>query len=161
MNPLLRASGFAAAAGGVLRVVDAFTTEVLSQGTLAALYLLTDAFLLAGVAGLWWTRRASLGVTGAVGLAIFVLGILMVRASALGIGAYQLGAAVALVGLAIYSLETLVTRRASAWAPTAWLGSLAAGLAATAGYQPAAMTALAGVAFGAGFVVAGMEVLRS
>src|SRR5262249_25627084 len=123
-------------------------------------YFVTDVFLLAGVAGLWWKRRASLGIAGASGLAIFVLGILAVRASALGVGSYQLGATIALLGLALYSVETLVTRRAGVGAPIAWLLSLAAGLAATVGLQPVAMTALAGVAFGVGFVVAGAEILR-
>jgi hypothetical protein len=161
MNSFLRASGLAAAAGGALRIVDIFTAGVASQGTLAVLYFLTDVFLLAGIAGLWWTRRASLGIAGTAGLAIFVLGILAVRASALGIGSYQLGAAIALLGLALYSLETLVGRHASPWAPVAWLASLAAGLAATAGFQPVAMTALAGIAFGVGFIAAGGEALRA
>jgi hypothetical protein len=160
MNTFLRAGGLAAVAGGVLRTIDTFAAEALTQGPLAVLYFVTDVFLLAGVAGLWWKRRASLGIAGAGGLAIFVLGILVVRASALGVGSYQLGATIALLGLALYSVETLITRRAPVWAPSIWLLSLAAGIAATGGLQPVAMTALAGIAFGVGFVVAGVEILR-
>jgi hypothetical protein len=160
MNTTLRAGGLAAVAGGVLRAVDTFASEVLTQGPLAVLYFATDVLLLAGVAGLWWKRRASLGIAGVAGLAIFVLGILVVRASALGVGSYQIGAAIALLGLVLYSLETLITRRAAIWAPIAWLVSLAAGIAATVGMQPVAMTALAGVAFGLGFVAAGAEIVR-
>jgi hypothetical protein len=161
MNTILRAGGLAAVAGGVLRAIDTFVAEVLPQGPLATLYFVTDMFLLAGVAGLWWKRRATLGIAGAAGLAIFVLGILAVRASALGVGSYQLGATIALLGLALYSVETLITHRAAVWAPVAWLVSLAAGIAATLGLQPVALTALAGVAFGVGFVAAGAETSRS
>jgi hypothetical protein len=81
---VIRASGLAAILGGVLRIVDVFTTDILSRDVLAVLYFVTDVFLLAGVAGLWRQRRESLGVAGASGLAVFVVGILMVRMSALG-----------------------------------------------------------------------------
>jgi hypothetical protein len=158
---VIRASGLAAILGGVLRIVDVFTTDMLSRDALAILYFVTDVFLLAGVAGLWWQRRGRLGVAGTSGLAVFVVGILMVRMSAFGIGTYQLGATIALLGLAIYSVETLLRGSAAVWAPCAWLVSLAAGVAATAGLQPLMLTALAGVAFGAGFVVVGAEMLRA
>jgi hypothetical protein len=161
MSAVLRLSGLAAIAAGVLRIANVFTTGVLSQGTLAALYFLTDVLLLAGVTGLWLKRRGTLGLCATAGLAIFVLGILTIRASAFGIGSYQLGATVALIGLALYSVETLLRRNAAPLAPVLWLVSLAAGIAATAGIVPLPMMALAGVAFGAGFVAAGWQVLRA
>src|SRR5262249_16994108 len=112
MNTILRAGGVSAVLGGLLRIVDTFTTEVLPQGTLAILYFVTDVLLLAGVTGLWLKRRGALGSVGTAGLATFVLGILVIRASAFGIGSYPLGAAIALVGLALYSAETLLRRNA-------------------------------------------------
>lgn len=160
MNILFRAGGVSAVLGGLLRIVDTFTTEVLPQGTLAVLYFVTDMLLLAGVTSLWFKRRPMLGFAGTAGLAIFVFGILTIRASAFGIGSYQLGATIALLGLAIYSLETLLRRNAAVLAPVLWLVSLAAGIAATAGLAPLPMMAVAGVAFGAGFVAAGWQVLR-
>lgn len=161
MNTFLRVGGVSAVLGGLLRIVDTFTTEVLPQGTLAVLYFATDALLLAGIAGLWLQRRATLGLAGSAGLAIFVAGILAIRVSAFGIGSYQLGATIALLGLAIYSLETLLRRNALVLAPVLWLVSLAAGIAATAGIAPLPMMAVAGVVFGAGFVAAGWQVLRA
>ncbi len=158
---MIRASGLAAILGGALRIVDAFTTDMLSRDVLAILYFVTDVFLLAGVAGLWWQRRGSLGVAGVSGLAVFVLGILMVRMSAFGVGTYQLAAAISLLGLTIYSIEMLLGGTTAVWAPCAWLVSLAAGVAATAGFQPLMMAALAGVAFGVGFVVVGVEMLQA
>lgn len=161
MRGVLRLSGMAAVAGGVLRIVDSFTTQVLSAGTLTMLYFVTDIFLLAGIAGLWLRQRSTLGIAGTLGIAVFVAGILMIRASAFGIGAYQLGAAVALLGLALYSLETLFKRSAAILAPVLWLTSLAAGVAGMAGFAPQAMTIAAGVTFGTGFIVAGAEMLRA
>ena len=151
----LRLSGAAAIAGGVLRIADSFTVHALPPATLAMLYFVTDVLLLAGIASIWWQRRRSLSI------AVFVIGILMIRASAFGIGGYQLGAAVALLGLAGYSLMTLYRRSGAPWAPVAWLIALGFGIAGTLGFEPALMTAAAGIAFGAGFIAAGGEVLAT
>ena len=157
MRSLIRAAALCAIAGGALRIADSFAVAMLSASTLAILYFVTDVFLLAGVAGFWLRRRATLGVAATLGLAIFVCGILMVRASAFGVGSYQLGATVALLGLTAYSFETLLRRSAAPFAPLFWLISLAAGIAGAAGFMPESMTIAAGVAFGAGFVAAGIE----
>jgi hypothetical protein len=141
-----RVLGVAAIAGGALRVVDAFAT---AWPQVALLYLVTDVLLLAGATGLWLARRATLGLAGMIGLGVFAIGIVMVRVSAFGIGAYQTGATVALLGLAVYATETLVTRRGWLWAPLAWLAALAAGLAGS--------SVPAGVLFGIGFIAAGLE----
>ncbi len=160
MHAVLRACALSAVAGGLLRIVDSFTGEILPAQTLAVLYFVTDVFLLAGIAGVWWRRRPTLGWAAMAGLTLFVFGILAIRVSALGmLGAsgYQLGAAVALLGLAAYAVETLLRRGAVPWAPVLWLISLVFGIAGAAGLAPDAMTAAAGVAFGAGFVAAGVE----
>ena len=155
MRGLLRASGVSAIAGGALRIADSFAD--LPPAALALLYLATDVFLLAGIAGFWIGRLGRIGIVGRIGLAVFVAGILMVRASAFGLGAYQTGATVALLGLAIHSVEALF--RGPLWAPIAWLGALAAGIAGAAGFASTAMTAFAGVLFGLGFIAAGIETL--
>jgi hypothetical protein len=158
MNTAARVGGLAAIAGGILRIANAFTGQ-LPQGTLAVLYFVTDVLLLAGVAGLWLTRRAQMGWAGSAGLAIFVLGIATVRASAFGIGSYPLGAGVALIGLAVYSIDALVWR-SSPWAPVFWLSAVPPAVTAALGVAPFAMSALAAVAFGAGFMLKGIELLR-
>ena len=99
MSSLVRIFGVSAIAGGVLRVIDSFTTHSLSAATLAALYFATDLLLLIGIAGVYWSRRAWLGIAGVVGVAIFAFGIVVIRIAAFGIlgaGGYQLGAAIAL-----------------------------------------------------------------
>jgi len=157
MKTFLRATAIAAILGGVLRIADSFTANVLPQTTLALLYFATDVLLLAGIPGLWARRRAAIGIAGMIGLTLFVAGILLVRASAFGAGSYQTGATVALLGLAIYSAASLF--RGINAAALLWLGALAFGIAGAAGFLPAGMTALAGVAFGLGFVAAGFDIL--
>lgn len=160
-TPLLRLSGWAAVAGGVLRIADTFTTSALPPNTLMLLYFATDVLLLTGIAGVWVKQRRELGLTGNISLAVFVIGILMIRASAFGMLGYQPGAAVALIGMALYSVDALIKRSTPVWAPLLWLLSLAAGIASVVGYQPVAMFAAAGVAFGLGFVAAGWAVLKN
>lgn len=146
-----------------MRLADSFTTQLPSAGALALLYFVTDAFLLAGIAGIWWQRRRTLGPAGTVGVVIFIAGTLAIRVSAFGVcgaGGYQLGATIALLGLAGYSLHTLFHRSAAPWAPLLWLASLACGIVGALGVAPLILTITAGVAFGAGFVAAGVEMLR-
>ena len=164
MPTLLRGLGLAAIAGGALRIVDSFTTHSLSAGTLAALYFATDVLLLLGIGGIYWSRRATLGIAGVMGAAIFVFGILLVRASAfgmLGANGYQLAAALALVGLVILSTEALLRRTDAGVSAPLWLVAFVFGTIGAFGVMTPVMTILAGVAFGAGFVAAGFKVLAT
>ena len=157
---MLRVSGWAAIAGGGLRIADTFTTQVLPQSTLDVLYFVTDVLLLAGIAGLWTQRRATLGLAGTIGIAVFVGGILTVRASAFGIGTYQLGSLLALIGLAAYSGEVLIGGKGAAWAPLLWLTAFAAALSGALAGQAMLWFAVSAVAFGLGFVAAGVTLLK-
>jgi hypothetical protein len=154
MRPWIAGGALAAIAGGALRIADSFTAGVLAPGTLQVLYWTTDVLLLGGAAALWAARRASLGWAGTGGLAVFAAGILTIRL----IGDYRTGAEVALLGLSLYSIEALVRRRDAA-AAASWLIALAAGIAGALGVLPQAMTEAAGVAFGLGFVLAGIALL--
>lgn len=159
----IRVSAFAAVTGGALRMVNSFTTNALPTATLDLLYLITDVLLLLGIAGIWWRRRRRLGPAGHLGVLIFVMGILAIRVAAfglLGAGGYQIGVGVSLVGLAAYSSETLVGRNASPCPPVLWLVSLVCAVVGALGVVPAVLTGAAGVTFGLGFVLAGVEVLR-
>lgn len=162
MSTLLRILGLSAIAGGVLRVVDSFTTQSLSPATLAALYFATDLLLLLGIAGIYWSRKARLGIAGVVGAATFAFGIVLIRIAAFGVlgpNRYQLGAAIALLGLAILSAEILLRGDRTNAAAVLWLAALAFGIAGMLGVMTPIMTIAAGVMFGAGFVLAGRQVL--
>lgn len=157
MPTLIRALALAAIAGGALRVADSFLTQALPADVLATLYFATDVFLLLGIAGIYLSRR--LGIVGVIGVLIFVVAILLVRASAFGIfgaNGYQLAAAIALIGLVILSAEYL-SRRTGIAPAMLWLSAFGFGVIGVLGFVPALMTMLAGVAFGAGFIVAGWQ----
>ncbi len=161
MNTWRRVCGMAAIAGGLLRIANIAMAQ-LPQDVLAAVYFATDMLLLAGVAGLWMTRRAAVGPAATLGLAVFVAGILAVRASAFGVGTYSLGAAIALAGLAIYSVGALWTRRVAMWAPVFWLAAVPPAVtAAFGGTGSFPMAVLAAAMFGAGFILAGIEMLSA
>lgn len=160
----MRVLGIAAIAGGVLRIVDSFTAGVLSPQILSLLYFITDVLLLLGIAGIYWSRRATLGVAGIAGSVIFALGIVWIRFSAYampGPNGYQLGAAIALLGLGILSVDELLRRGGVRAAPILWLAALLFGIAGALGLMVPLMTVAAGVAFGAGFVMAGRQVLAT
>jgi len=157
MPTSVRALGLASIAGGTLRLIDSFVAQSLPSGTLAALYFTTDAFLLLGITGICLSR--TLGVAGVIGVVTFVVGILLVRASALGVlgsNGYQFAAAIALIGLVILSIEFLA-RRTSIASATLWLSAFVFGVIGVLGFLTPVMTILAGVAFGAGFIVAGWK----
>jgi hypothetical protein len=161
VNRLFTFAGIAATAGGWLRIANIFTPLLLPPAVLDALYLTTDMFLLAGIGGFWLKHRAAIGIAGTAGIAIFVAGILAIRASTFGMGSYQLGAAVALLGLGVYSIAAL-TRGAPppAYAAVAWLAAFACGAAVAIGLPPAATVIVAAGAaafFGAGFLAIGVE----
>jgi len=157
----IRALGLAAIVGGAFRVVDSFVTQALPADVLAALYFATDVFLLLGIAGIYLSRR--LGIAGVIGVLIFVGGILLVRASAfgmLGSNGYQLAAAIALLGLVFLSADFL-SRRAGTVSAILWLSAFGFGVIGVLGLVPALMTIVAGVAFGAGFIVAGWQAVAT
>lgn len=164
MPTIIRALGVAAIAGGVLRVVDSFTMQSFSPTVLAWLYLATDALLLLGIAGIAWSRRAQLDFAGSSGILIFVVGIVLIRIAALGAlgsGGYALGATVAVVGLALLAADDLLRRTGRDATASLWLATFVFGVAGTLGLMPVVMMMLAGVAFGAGFIVAGRKVAFS
>jgi len=161
---LVRVLGIAAVAGGVLRIVDSFTAEIFSPSTLSLLYVVTDALLLLGIAGIYWSRGPRLGIAGTLGAATFALGIIWIRISASvmpGANGYQLGAAISLIGLGLLSVEELLRDRALHPAPIFWLAALLFAIAGAFGVLVSLLTIAAGVAFGAGFVAAGRRVLAN
>ena len=56
---LMRLSGAAAVAGGLLRAANAFSGNILTNHTLQLLYFATDVLLIFGLAGVYLQARAS------------------------------------------------------------------------------------------------------
>jgi hypothetical protein len=155
---LLRLTGACAVAGGALRIADTFAAGAMDQRTLQLLYFATDVFLLFGLLGFYRLQAKELGSLGTLGFVVALIGLLMVRSSALF--DYASGAAVWLFGLAALSIAMLMrtTRRV---APILWLLSLASAIMGALVPSAAWTIAVAGITFGAGFIVAGMYLLKA
>jgi hypothetical protein len=158
---VLKLSGVAAIAGGALRIANAFTQSTFDEHTLQLLYFATDFFFVLGLMGIYARHNARIGIAGLIGFAVAILGFLVIRSSTLsffGMGGYKFGATVVLVGLTMMSVCMLLSKSGSRWPALLWLLSLACGVAGSVSGMGVAQIA-AGIAFGAGFIVAGIELL--
>jgi hypothetical protein len=159
---LLRLSAIAAIAGGLLRAADPlFGAAHLPNTTLEQIWFVIDVLLLCGATGIYLANRET-GLGGFLGFAVFVIGILLVRSTGVtffGLGGYQAGATVALIGIALFAV-TLAARRTQIAAASLWLASLGAGLLSRTGLGAAYLVAVSGVLFGLGFAAAGAALLR-
>ncbi|UPT64164.1 MAG: hypothetical protein M0D54_06385 [Hyphomonadaceae bacterium JAD_PAG50586_4] len=154
-SQLFRLSAGAAITGGVLRIISAFPliTDPVQQQWL---WVIVDIFLTLGLIGVYVSRAAKLGF---LGLASFVVGMAALSfiggpdADPFGFSTYEQGAitlAIALIGL---SLAWVRAGERPLAAPICWFASaLAAGL-------PDYGFMIAGILFGAGFVLAGLALL--
>lgn len=148
-----------AIAGGVLRVVNAFTADLLNPQLLQIAYALTDVLLLLGLAGLLLAWRDELERLGYAGVAVAAIGLTVIRATAfssLAMDSYAIGATIALIGVALLAADLLWRHIGSRITPLFWIAAFLLGVWSAFGGQ-AALRTLAGIAFGAGFAVVGID----
>lgn len=157
----LRAAGVAALLGGGARIVAAVIPAAPGSVELEALYTAIDGFLLLGLFGFYARRAEALGLAGLVAFTLAVCAFSLIGgpdADPFGFSTYQVGASILALAMALLGVAALVRRSAPPWAPLGWIAALGAGLATGTG-APWAFTA-AGILFGAGFVAAGVELVR-
>lgn len=157
-SSLLRLAAIAAILGGALRIGDAFLTNSGTQLQQVA-YFATDVMLIFGLCGIYFSRSDRLGFAGLFGFFLAITGILMVRSSALsvfGVSAYLVGAAVTLLGVDLISIIVLIRGVFPKLVPILWIASLIFGVIGMFGAAIHWAVPLAGVAFGAGFIAAGL-----
>jgi hypothetical protein len=148
-----------AIAGGLLRIVNAFTADVFSPQMLQLAYALTDVLLLLGLAGLLLTWRDELERLGYAGVAVTVIGLTVIRATAftpMAMDGYAIGATIALIGTVILAADLLWRHIGSRITPLFWIAAFLLGVWSAFGGQ-AALRTMAGIAFGAGFAVVGID----
>jgi hypothetical protein len=163
MNLPLRACAVAAVLGGALRVADSFLAGMVAVRTLQIAYFVTDVMLLAGLCGIYLGLRRTLGLSGFLGFVAAVTGLLIVRASALiavSSNSYFIGATVTLIGVVAMGLAMLLRTSFSRVGPVLWIASFALGLIGLASAKLSWTVVWAGVLFGVGFVVVGINLLR-
>jgi hypothetical protein len=156
---LYRLAGVAAILAGLLRAIDAFAFMFLTGGDTDKLFLVTDIFLLFALIGIYAHEHRAVGWAGLAGFAVALVGIVMVRSAGASIDAYVYGAATVAVGMAVLGVAMLVGRAAFRVAPILWIVALAAAVPVY-WIESDWLFELAGVAFGLGFVAAGVELLR-
>lgn len=157
---LVITGGFAAIAGGGLRVFAAIFTFAETTPALELLYFAIDVLLLFGLLTIFlhWSRHIS--TFGALSFAVSFIALASLvgpETEFLGINMYLLGAAVLSAGLAAFALCLLkvpVLNKTSYF----WLASFSCGtFSILANHQPTFL--IAGILFGLGFVAAGTEIL--
>lgn len=161
---LFRLSGAAAIAGGALRILASFP---LSQDriTLEWLYTGIDVLLLFGIMGIYLARAERLGFLGLASFAVAVAALSFIGgpdADPFGFSTYLEGATALAIAMVALSLAWVRAGERPFSAPICWFASVlaAALLGRFADPWPAYGIIAAGVLFGAGFVSAGIGLLR-
>jgi hypothetical protein len=158
--PLIRFGGFAAMIGGGLRIVTALIPYDPDSAFQELLFGIIDVGFLFGITGVYLACADRIGRLGLIGFAATVIAIATIvgpDADRFGIDFYWAGASgflFALAGLAVL----LLRQRLLVPVATTWLISFAFGLLAVSG--DALAFAASGITLGAGFVGAGVAVLR-
>jgi hypothetical protein len=160
---LFRLSGFAALAGGALRIAAAFPlTE--NAVTIEWLYTAIDVLLLFGLMGIYLARATRLGFLGLASFAVAIAALSFIGgpdADPFGFSTYEQGAAalaIAMVGLSIAWVRAGERPFAP---PICWFASvICVGVLNMIPQIAQYGFVLAGVLFGMGFMLAGLALLR-
>ena len=158
---LVRFGAAAAVAGGALRIASIFVPWQAEQAWLEAFYGVIDLCLLFGLLGVYLAHAEKLGVAGLVTFAVALAGLASIvgpDAQMFGVDFYRVGALVFLAGLAGLSVQMLL-KRVLALSAVLWIAALVSSLAGAAFQAPLAIMG-AGILLGAGYVVAGLGILR-
>lgn len=159
---LIRASGFAAIAGGALRVASTFIPYAPQSPGLEFMYGVEDGLMLFGLMGIYLPIAPETGRAGLAGFVVSAASLASIvgpDAVMFGIDFYTVGAAALLIGLSVLSAALLGAQQQRP-AAALWLVAFALALAGTALKQPL-LVAASGLVFGAGFVAAGWAVNNS
>lgn len=161
---LFKLAGAAAIAGGALRIFAAFPLPT-DAITLEWLYTTIDVLALFGLIGVYLFRASRLGFLGLASFAVAVAALSFIGgpdADSLGFSTYEQGAAALAIALVGLSLAWLRVGERPYAPPACWFASVLA--AGVLGMLPAPFPdygfIAAGILFGAGFVFAGLDLLR-
>jgi len=161
---LFRLAAIACIAGGGARIATAFPLP-LDDIALQWLYTAIDVLLLFGLIGVYLARASKLGFLGLASFAVAVAALSFIGgpdADPFGFSTYEEGAATLAIALVALSIAWIRAGERPLWAPLCWFVSVIA--AGVVGLLPAPAPSYglnaAGVLFGAGFVFAGIDLLR-
>lgn len=161
---LYKLAGVAAIVGGLARIFASFSL-VTDPVSTEWLYDAIDMLFLFGIVGVYLDRAEALGFMGLAGFGVAVAALSFIGgpdANPFGFNTYEQGAAALAIGVAGLSIAWLRVGERPIIAPLCWIGSLAA--AGLLGMLPAPLPnygfIVAGVLFAAGFICAGLSLVR-
>jgi hypothetical protein len=156
---LVRFGAWASLVAGFLRIASSFIPYEAGSAVLEALYGVIDLGLMFGLIAIYIASAERTGFTGLAAFLVALAGLASIvgpDSMMSGVDFYRIGALVFVAGLAGLSVQLLRVgvMRASA---SLWLLAFAAGLAASVLQQ---VFLVAGIALGAGFILAGITLMR-
>jgi hypothetical protein len=161
---LLKLSGFAALAGGILRIASAAQLP-LGPTTSEALWDLIDVLLVFGLIGIYLSRAEKLGFLGLAAFACAMASLSFIGgpdADVFGFSTYEQGAAALAISMVGFALAWLRAGERPLAPPLLWFASVLA--VGVLGLLPAPAPAYglkaAGALFGLAFAAAGWDLLR-
>lgn len=159
---LLRLGAAAAIAAGGLRIAASFIAY--SDPTTVAqeiFYLVIDLCILYGILAVYFFQRVEIGSLGFAGFLLAVSGgaIIVGPDGSIGdVSMYQLGSASLLLGLTLISVAGWRAARLPRYALASWILSTVFAIVGSLPGASAMLILLAGLAFGVGFVGAGVRI---
>lgn len=160
---LVIVSGVSGIIGGLLRILSAFIPWRPDDAALEIFYLGTDLTLLFGLMGIYLVRHRDLSIIALAGFGIAVSGFALITGpdgQPFGIDIYSTGVIIIMIGLTLLSVDLLRTRTGAHLAAATWLLSFVIGAAGPPFGYDAESFMIAGILFGAGFVLAGIDLIR-
>ena len=153
----IRFCAVSAILAGALRAISSFIPDTTPK--IYLLYFAIDLFLLFGIAGFFRTFVAASNVFGLVGLAFMFLALMILIARDVGVlspDAYAGGAGTFSLGLDLFAIHLLRTRKISRWIPIAWICSTVLGPIGFFVPRLHFLFAISGLLFGVAFTAAGV-----
>ena len=155
-----RLAGACAIAGGLLRIAAAFAPGHVPEGWTQPLYLATDILMTFGLLGVYARWRDDLGWSGFAGFVLSIVGVMIVRTYGGEAQGYAIGAALWSIGMLLIGGSNLFGGGMPKLASWLWVGSFVVGALGVVVRDRTNSLVIAGVAFGAAFVVAGLGLMR-
>jgi hypothetical protein len=161
---LFRLGAIAAMSAGLLRIGSSFLGYTEPGPAREILYLTIDLCILFGLLAIYFYQYVELGKTGAAAFVVALSGAAIIVGPDGSIGSvpmYPLGSALLLLGLSAMAIAGWRAALIPRYALVSWLAALVLGAGTTVPGTPSALFLLAGLAFGLGFLGAGLKIWSS
>lgn len=158
---LIKLGGASALTGGVLEVIARLTPLTVDIIHREALYFAVDVFLLFGVFAIYLRANERLGAVGFFGFLIAAIGVGTIigpDAVFAGVDQYLVGGSAFGIGMAVLGIAFLLSTRRRA-ASSCWIAAVVSGLAGSMPAVAEIAGLISGLAFGLGFILAGVEIV--